>query len=159
MSTTSDHKPNGLRDGAFGRLLELELRRSRRYQYFTSLLMIEANSRLLDRYGNNHADVLQRIVTLLRRELRETDLVGLQNENVVTILLPYSDKNSTRNVASRLTAWLAAFMGGSDVEAQVRVGGASFPSHASDLEGLCQQAGEMLQRASFHADEAIQILE
>ena len=155
-------KADGLwRGSEFRKLLELELRRSRRYQYFASLLIIEANSVLVGRLGKGTGDVLQKIAALLRKELRETDLVGLQNERFVTVLLPYSDRAATRCVAGRLTSWLAGFLGGEGLgdASQVKVGGASFPSHATDLDSLIQRAGEMLSRASFVSNEAIQILE
>jgi GGDEF domain-containing protein len=162
MATTSDYKLNGLaRDGLFRNLLELELKRSRRYQYFTSLLMVEANWHLLDRLGINNQGLVQRVANLLRKELRETDVVELQNDRIVTILLPYADRNSTRNVASRLSAWVSSFMGDGQggTETHIRVGGASFPSDATDLDGLYRCAGDMLNRASFQQEGAIQMLE
>lgn len=162
MTLPFDSNTSGLMsDGLFNSLLELELRRSRRYQYFTSLLMIEASVQLLDRLGKTERDSLHKVATLLRKELRETDIVGLRGDRIVTVLLPYSDRPSSRNVAARLSGWVSDLLAGvgEKVEAQIRVGGASFPSDATDLEGLYQRAGEMLNQASFQGNGAIQILD
>ncbi|MEW5977952.1 MAG: diguanylate cyclase [Acidobacteriota bacterium] len=145
----------------FKSLLELELKRSLRYQYFTSLLMIEADSDFADGPSREGQSFLKRLTKFLRKELRETDLIGVHSERVLAVLLLYSDKNGARNVASRLTSWASNFVASqpNGGRSHIRLGGACFPSHATNLEGLFEKTCEMLNRANFEPDGCVQILD
>ena len=71
--------------------LDLEIKRSRRYQNFLSILIWELDA-LPD--GDGGGDVLtcyQMLANLLMDEMRETDILGSLGGNRLAALLPYAD--------------------------------------------------------------------
>jgi GGDEF domain-containing protein len=131
----------------FNKLLEMELRRSLRYQSFTSLLLVGVASNG-EGTENRHSQsiLLEKMAQLLRKQLRETDIVSTF-EGTVGVLLIQSDKHVARIVGDRLLSWVSNCYGSNEVAGQCsfNMGGACFPSHATDLKGLYQQAEEMLE--------------
>jgi len=141
-------------------LLENELKRSLRYQTFTSILLFEAHSRDSAGGDEHHLDVAERMATLIRKETRETDMIGKQGENIVIVVLLHSDKNVAYKVGHRLNAWLSNYLSSSGkISHTLSVGGACFPSHATDSNSLYQRAFEMLERAKGQSGNNVQILE
>ena len=134
----------------FLHLLELELKRSLRYQSFTSVLLVDIPAnRELD-LGRT-ATFLERVVTSLSSQIRETDIIGTTKENMITLILLNCDKRSTNEVANRVSCWMSQYFG-SDSNDSVSgsrrgVGAACFPTHATDSEHLLSAASEMLERS------------
>lgn len=141
-------------------LLENELKRSLRYQNFTSILLFEAHSRNSTEGVEGHLDVAERMATLIRKETRDTDIIGRQGGNIVILVLLYSDKNIARKVGHRLSAWVSNYLSSSGKNSHIlSIGGACFPSHATDSNSLYQRALEMLERAKAQSGNNVQILE
>ncbi len=93
----------------FLHLLELELKRSLRYQSFTSVLLIEipANRKL----HLSKTAFLERVVNSLGSQIRETDIIGTTRENTITVILLNCDKRSTSEVANRVSCWTSQYFG------------------------------------------------
>lgn len=140
----------------FLRMLELELKRSLRYQSFTSVLLIEipANRKL----AQSKATFPERIVNSLSSQLRETDIIGITGENTITVILLNCDKRNTSEVVNRVSSWTAQYFGAdngsSDVlfSSRVGVGAACFPTHATDSQHLLRAATEMLETSRQQAE-------
>ena len=133
----------------FDRLLDLELKRSFRYQSFTSLLLMEAASGTGPSPRERHSDgFLEKMARLMRKALRETDIVGT-GEGKLAVILVHSDSHTAQIVGDRLLGWVSNYLGSTEVGGgcSFRMGGACFPSHATDPKGLFQKAGEMLERS------------
>ena len=94
---------------SFLHLLELELKRSLRYQSFTSVLLVEipANRKL----DPTKTTSLERVVNSLSSQIRETDIIGTTNELMITIILLNCDKRSTSEVADRVSSWTSQYFG------------------------------------------------
>jgi diguanylate cyclase (GGDEF)-like protein len=141
-------------------LLENELKRSLRYQNFTSILLFEAQSTSSKVRDQNHSDIAERMAALIRSEIRETDIVGMYSGNTVIVVLLYSDKNIAIKVGDRLSKWISNYFSSSGKSSQtLSVGGACFPSHATDSRSLYQKAFEMVESAKARGDNCVQILD
>jgi hypothetical protein len=133
----------------FLHFLELELKRSLRYQSFTSVLLIEIPSaRKLDL--SRPATFLERVVASLSSQIRETDIVGTE-ENTITVILLNCDDRGSSEVASRVRFWMFHYFGSDRTNSctsssTLGVGAACFPTHATDSERLLSAASEVLER-------------
>jgi len=133
----------------FLHLLELELKRSLRYQSFTSVLLIEIPAdRRLD-LSSKTSSFLQRVVSSRSSQIRETDIIGTTKEETITVILLNCDKRSTSEVANRVSCWTSQYFGSNGNDgisgSKLCVGAACFPTHATDSEHLLSAASEMLE--------------
>ena len=143
-----DKRSGSLSEEAFDYLLELESKRAVRYGYFLSLLLIE-----VDQPGNEE-EVVQHIATLIRGQVRGTDLLGFSRmadlENRFRILLSYSDPAHARLIGERIRGRVeihSFHIGNHDEVRTIRGGAACFPENSSDLGGMIKVAEEMLEQA------------
>jgi GGDEF domain-containing protein len=85
----------------FFRLLDLEVKRARRYQNFFSLLIMRLKG-LTDRMESGALqDSYQKLCGLLSSELRANDILGALDRDKVVALLPYADMMAADSVKSR----------------------------------------------------------
>ncbi|PYV42346.1 MAG: hypothetical protein DMG06_14310 [Acidobacteria bacterium] len=155
MVGDSIHPHNEILNG----LLENELKRSLRYQHFTSILLFEAHPKGAIGKDENSLDTAERMEALIRKEIRETDIVSMYNGNAVIVVLLYSDKNIALKVGDRLCKWISNYLCSAGKNSQtLSVGGACFPSHATDSRSLCQKAFEMVERAKANGGNCVRIL-
>ena len=152
MTEGSPQPPEPLRDAhskayssaVFRHLLECQSRRAIRYQEAFALLCVA-----LDRNGDEEERgdeeiELAIVAENIRREMRQTDLIGRDGE-MLTILLLYAGDNETAQVAERVRTRIEnyAFPGGSTqerVSRTVSIGGSCFPMHAVDSSLLVEHA-------------------
>jgi len=133
----------------FLHVLEMELKRSLRYQSFTSVLLVEIpTTRKLDL--SRTATFLERVVASLSSQIRETDIIGTTKEGTITVILLNCDKRSTSEVVNRVNCWMLHYFGsdsnGSGIaSSRLGVGAACFPTHATDSEHLLRAASELLE--------------
>lgn len=139
----------------FGALLEIELKRSLRYQNYLALLLIEARMASDSSREPENGNSWSKMVTLVRSVIRETDLIGAPERNLLTIVLLNSDNRVAGLVAERLSSWVSQCFG---VGSQLSIGGACFPTHATDLRSLYQSASGMLAAARDQQDTCYRIL-
>ena len=133
----------------FLHVLEMELKRSLRYQSFTSVLLVEIPAtRKLDL--SRTATFLERVVASLSSQIRETDIIGTTKEGTITVILLNCDKRSTSEVVNRVNSWMLHYFGSDSNESgtsnsRLGVGAACFPTHATDSEHLLRAASELLE--------------
>ena len=133
----------------FLHVLEMELKRSLRYQSFTSVLLVEIpTTRKLDL--SRTATFLERVVASLSSQIRDTDIIGTTNEGTITVILLNCDKRSTSEVVNRVNCWMLHYFGSDSNESGISnsrlgVGAACFPTHATDSEHLLRAASELLE--------------
>lgn len=115
----------------FLHLLDLEIRRARRYQNLFGVLRFELHNPGgggTRRQGKN----LKTLLELLREEIRETDLVGQTKKNEIMILLPYCDSLGSEVVYRRLNGLIRDFHFGDD-ELKIISGSVCFPMEGTDM--------------------------
>ena len=87
-------------------LLDLEVKRARRYQNFICLLLL--NLRQLPKANNGRYFHIcqQTLGKLLSREMRETDILGSLGKDKLVALLPYADASAGGHAKSRFEGTL-----------------------------------------------------
>ncbi len=149
----------------FKKYLELELKRSLRQNYPTSLLMLDLDDfkGLNDRFGHPAGDkVLQEFARLIREAIREVDLAARYGGEEFAVVLPYSDAQGARVVAERiLTALrdlrLTGEMGADHEMITASIGIAACPASARDARALIQMADTMLYRAKQNGKNRVEM--
>ena len=132
----------------FLHLLELELKRSLRYQSFTSVLLVDIPANRGRALGMT-ATFLEKVVTSLRSQIRETDIIGSTTEDTIAVILLNCDKRSTSEVTNRVSCWTSQYFGSDGNDgisgSKLGIGAACFPTHATDCEHLLNTAAAMLE--------------
>jgi GGDEF domain-containing protein len=90
----------------FLHILDLEVKRSRRYQNFFSVLVLE-----LDELPDHDIEMeiqacLGKLTRLLAEEMRDSDILGALGEKRLAVILPYADLVAGGNTRSRFESSL-----------------------------------------------------
>jgi len=124
-------------------VLANELKRAVRSQNFVTLVMIQPRT-------GEPAKAVDEIANLINPELRETDLLAVDQETVWMVLLDADLQNSTR-VIERVMSRLEHYQ--FTVPLDIDVGAACCPTHGADAGTLKLAAAEArtrLERPSSH---------
>ena len=82
-------------------LLDLEVKRGRRYQNFLSILILDLITVSNENGGGDFETSYEMLSTVLMDEMRETDIFGALKENRLIALLPYADAVAGGEAKSR----------------------------------------------------------
>ena len=119
-------------------LLDLEVKRGRRYQNFLSILVLDLVA-LAKGDGRPDFDTsYQMLISLLKDELRETDIFGALGEKRLIVLLPYADLSAGELAKSRFENIIGHY----DFKSKgykVQVHQVSFPMNGSNTADLVKQ--------------------
>jgi len=125
----------------FLHLLDLEVKRARRYQNFYCLLLLKIMP-LSNHDDQNKVRVcFQTLTDLLVGEVRESDILGSLEKNRLVILLPYADVSAGGLAKSRLEGTLKYY----DFESkgyQIMVDQICFPINGTNVGELVSKALE-----------------
>jgi hypothetical protein len=109
MENFGENFPKGSGE-AFGRilnrdlflfLLDLEVKRARRYQNFLCLVFFNIKPFSQEDPGGGLKACYQTLSDLLMEEIRESDIIGSLELNKLIVLLPYADMKAGARVKSR----------------------------------------------------------
>jgi len=151
----------------FKKYLDLELKRSRRQKYPTSLLMLDLDDfkALNDRYGHPAGDrVLQDIARIIKDSVREVDLVARYGGEEFAVVLPYADTEGALTVANRILETVRAYRPDGDLAGPIEgvtisIGLASCPVDSDQPDTLIQAADRMLYTAKSSGKNRIVVAE
>jgi GGDEF domain-containing protein len=115
-----------LNQQTFEFVLANELKRAARSQNYVTLVLLEP------RAGDN-VGAVQEIAALVSRELRETDLLGI-DETLVSMVLLDADVQNATQLIERVISRLEHYQFTAPVE--IEVGAACCPTHGADAETL-----------------------
>jgi GGDEF domain-containing protein len=110
----------------FDFVLTNELKRALRSQNFVTLVLIEPG-------GADPAQALREIARLIHPELRETDLLAVDDAAVSMVLLD-ADLQNSRRVIDRVMAHLEHYQFSTPLD--IQVGAACCPTHGADADTL-----------------------
>ncbi len=134
--------------------LEDELRRARRYGLPLSLLLADVDffKAVNDRHGHASGDgVLRDLAALLKRTMRETEIVARYGGEEFAVVLPQTGAEAARGAAERLRAavedWAFAASDGQTLRLTISIGLATFPLAGETREALLTRADRALYAA------------
>lgn len=134
--------------------LEDELKRGRRYGQSVSLMIVDADDfkRINDQYGHVIGDfVLRELAGLLRRSVRETEIVARYGGEEFALILPQTGAEQARIAAERLRLIVEAYTfltpEGHAIRLTISIGAATYPAHARTRAELIAQADAALYAA------------
>jgi PleD family two-component response regulator len=122
-------------------LLDLEVKRARRYQNFLSILFLKFIQCSNDEQGKDLQSCHQALNNLLMGEMRETDILGSLGENKLVVLLPYADVSAGDLAKSRFVDTLKYY----DFRSkgyEVEIDQICFPINGTDTIDLIKKALE-----------------
>jgi GGDEF domain-containing protein len=122
----------------FLHFLDLEVKRSRRYQNFFCILILKLSE--LPHRGNSRElqPCLQRLARLLTEEMRDSDILGTLEESRLAILLPYADLLAGGDTRSRFENSLRYYDFSRDGY-YVEIEQVCFPRDGTDTPDLIQK--------------------
>jgi len=148
----------------FGRTLDLEVRRSRRYALRLSLLMLDLDGfkALNDQHGHLFGDlVLQRLGRVLRRAVREADVACRYGGEEFAVVLPETDRLGAYAVAERVRQKTGEQfdkpVGGKLIDVRLSGGISSYPEDGADPSALIARADEALYLAKSQGKDRISL--
>jgi len=139
----------------FKKFLDLELKRSLRQNYPTSLLMLDLDNfkSLNDRFGHPAGDrVLQDMARIIKDSVREVDLAARYGGEEFTVVLPYADTDGAMVVAQRILEAVRAYRPEGDLAGRVEgitisIGLATCPVDDDQADNLIKTADRLLYKA------------
>ncbi len=124
-------------------LLDLEVKRARRYQNFLCLMSFKIRRFAGDGDGANFQSCHRALLNFLTEEIRESDVIGSLELNQLVVLLPYADAKSGAYVKSRVEDFLKYYDFKND-GFEVDVDQVCFPIHGTDTIDLMRKVlGEL----------------
>ena len=135
-------------EGTFGRilnrdlfffLLDLEVKRARRYQNFLCLMLIKIKQFSKEDNGGGLKACYQTLSDILMEEMRESDVIGSLELDKLVVLLPYADIKTGIHVQSRFEDALEYY----DFKSkgfEIMIDQVCFPMHGTDTMDLIKRA-------------------
>jgi len=119
-------------------LLDLEVKRARRYQNFLCLLSLKIERLAGDGDGANVQSCHRTLINLLLEEIREGDVIGSIESNKLVVLLPYADAKAGAYVKSRFEDVLK-YCDFKNNGFEIVVDQVCFPFHGTDTTDLIRK--------------------
>jgi GGDEF domain-containing protein len=120
-------------------LLDLEVKRARRYQNFLCLMLLKIKQFSKEGDGRGLQACNRSLNNLLMEEMRESDIIGSLELDKLGILLPYADVKAGTHVRSRFEDALKYY----DFKSkgfEIMIDQVCFPIHGTDTMDLIRMA-------------------
>ncbi len=151
-------------DRAFRAAVQNELRRAKRYQQKTPVVLFDLDdfARINQRLGTLVGDrLLRETAILLHNKVRDVDVAARPGEDELALVLPEADRNGALLVAERFRWEVESHfsrreVGGRPVGLTVSAGVACYPDDATTAEALLERAAQALYRAKAQGKNAVQ---
>jgi hypothetical protein len=114
----------------FRYMLEQECKRAERYECLFSVIRVSCET------INLGPPIMQEVAKLIRKVIRDSDVVGLTQNGDLSLLLQYADHQCAAQVASRIHDQVANPLRRNLKKKAIRIEWACFPTHASTIEDL-----------------------
>jgi hypothetical protein len=127
-----------LKPHAFEFVLDGELRRAVRSQNYLTLVTVETSREYDGMHVAADRGTVGEVAQIIRNEVRDTDVLGLTTQGLISLVLLDADYENSTRVIDRLVDRMNHY----DFPAPLRlsVGAACYPTDAIDAESLHQRA-------------------
>lgn len=144
----------------FRYLLKLEGQKAIRYLNFFSLLIVQMDTENSEKGSSFDCkeSSLKVLESLIREEIRETDLIGKPNMEKFYLILHQTDSTGSFQIADRIRNRVKNYtfiVDEKERKQTICVGATSFPSHANDIDSLIAKAGHMLEKAQTDGGDRV----
>ncbi len=145
--------------------VEVELERSRRYNYPLCAMMLDGDDfkKINDTYGHPAGDmVLREMSRMCRCKLRKSDLIGRYGGDELVVLLPNTTLTRARLVAERLRQAAlhhVVAVDGEQIIATISIGVAEWRPEQESAAGLLTRADNALYIAKQHGKNRVAVEE
>lgn len=123
---------------AFEFVLGIELRRAVRSQNFLTLIVLETAREWEGMRVTADVGTVQQVAEVIGKEVRETDLIGLTEQGVLSLVLVDADFDHSTHVIDRLVSRIDNYEFPTIL--RIAVGAACYPTDAIDADSLKRQA-------------------
>ena len=123
---------------AFEFVLDGELKRAVRSQNYLTLVTVETSREWDGLTVAADQGIVQEVASILGHEVRDTDLLGLGENGMLSLLLLDSDYDSSTRVIDRLVQRIDDYEFPAPL--RISVGAACYPTDAVDADSLKRQA-------------------
>jgi GGDEF domain-containing protein len=120
-------------------LLNLEVKRARRYQNFLCLMLLKIKQFLQEGDGGSLQICNQTLSELLAEEIRESDMIGSLELDKLAVLLPYADSKAGASVKLRFEDTLK-YYDFKNKGFEIMIDQICFPVNGSDTMDLVKKA-------------------
>lgn len=143
MNKFMDDTTGTITSNLFHFLLEYEIRRSLRYQNFTTVLILEPDSK------PHASETLQTVVNLISKNIRDTDFIGRMNDTRFGVLLLYTGLDGAYIAGTRILDHINKynFPDEQSHHLTVSIGGACFPTDSTEMDALFKMAENSFKKA------------
>lgn len=120
-------------------LLDLEVKRARRYQNFLCLMLLKIKQFSQEGDGGGFQACYQTLSNFLVEEIRESDIIGSLEFNELVVMLPYADVKVGAHVKSRFEDALKYY----DFKSkgfEIMIDQVCFPINGTDAMDLIRKA-------------------
>lgn len=125
----------------FNFLVQLEIKRSLRYQSYVTLFFMEPDQKIED---SKKLEVLTKII---REEIRVTDIVGRINHCRSGVIALHADLEGALSACKRIQDRIKDYLFSPDNGFTTSIGGSCCPSNTTDFASLTNMAEAMLNLA------------
>ncbi len=137
-----EHSGRILNRDLFHFVLDIEVKRSRRYQNFLCLMLFKIKQFPQESNRGGLQACYRKLGDLLMEETRESDIIGSLEVDRLVVLLPYADMKAGAQVKSRFQDALKYYDFMSK-GIEIKIDQVCFPVNGSDTMDLIQRALRM----------------
>jgi diguanylate cyclase (GGDEF)-like protein len=139
-----DEATGAIESDLFDFLVECEITRNLRHQNFATILMVQPDKKP---YAS---ETLRTLAALIRKNVRDTDLIGRMNDVRFGVLLLYAGLDGAYIAASRILEHVNSYNFPYEAAQRlsVSIGGACFPTNSTEKETLLKAAQDSFAKAT-----------
>jgi GGDEF domain-containing protein len=137
-----EHFGRILNQNLFHFVLDIEVKRSRRYQNFLCLMLFKIKQFSPEGNPGSLQASYRKLGDLLTEETRESDVIGFLEGDRLVVLLPYADMKAGAHVKSRFEDALK-YYDFKNKGIEIKIDQVCFPVNGSDTMDLIQRALRM----------------
>jgi len=119
-------------------LLDLEVKRARRYQEFFCVLIMNLCCLAKQDNGHNQQNCLELLCNLVKEEFRDSDILGNLSDERIAAILPYADSSAASVARTRFEGSLK-FCDFEKAGYEVKIDQICFPADGTDVNDLIKR--------------------